>query len=173
MLCNIKLIFLPRHFDYYNKSVAYEFGFGLSYTTFSIDKEISVQPKFSGDLPHSPPSAKIVPGGNPHLWDVVYEISATVKNTGQVAGFAVPQLYLELQRGTVQGSIAKTVLRGFEKVHLDTEESKEVVFKLTRRDISNWDTIKQQWVVPNGEIQAFVGLSSRDFHGSATFTPIL
>ncbi|CAG7924832.1 unnamed protein product [Penicillium olsonii] len=161
-----------RHFDYYNKSVAYEFGYGLSYTTFAIHKEISAQKKFSGDLSHCPPAAQIVPGGNPHLWDVVYEVSATIENTGKVAGSAVPQLYLQLQRGPVEGYVAKTVLRGFEKLQLDAGESKKVTFSLNRRDISNWDAVKQQWVVPSGEIQAFVGLSSRDFHGSTSFTPI-
>ncbi|KAJ5243207.1 glycoside hydrolase superfamily [Penicillium citrinum] len=162
-----------RHFDYYNRSVAYEFGYGLSYTTFSINKKIGVHQKFTGLLPQIPPNATIIPGGNPHLWDNLYEISATVMNTGKVAGFAVPQLYLSIPRGSsnAHGFIAKRVLRGFEKVHLDPRESKDVVFRLTRRDISTWDTVKQQWVIPKGEIQAFVGLSSRDFHGSATFTP--
>lgn len=172
-MSNRKLIFSPGHFDYYNKNVAYEFGFGLSYTTFSINEKIAVLQKFTGRLPQSPPNATIIPGGNPHLWETLYEISATVANEGQVEGFAVPQLYLSLPRGSSNehGFVAKRVLRGFEKVHLNPGESKVVAFKLTRRDISNWDTAKQQWIVPKGKIRAHVGLSSRDFHGSATFTP--
>lgn len=165
-------LLLTGHFDYYNKTVLYEFGFGLSYTTFSI-AEIDVQPLFEGHLTAALPRAKTVPGGNPHLWDTLYQVSVLVTNTGKVAGSAVPQLYLTLPRGPVQGHSAKRVLRGFEKVHLAPGQSEKVNFMLTRRDISYWDTVTQEWVIGTGVVEAQVGFSSRDFRASTSFVPLL
>ncbi|KAJ5291718.1 glycoside hydrolase superfamily [Penicillium angulare] len=161
-----------RHFDYYNKSVLYEFGYGLSYTTFSISKEIDIHSLSKGHVTATPPNAKTLPGGNPHLWDDLYELSVSIKNTGKVAGAAVPQLYIMLPRGSVKGYVAKSVLRGFEKVHLTPGQSEKVTFKLSRRDISHWDTVRQEWVIPTGKAEARVGFSSRDFHASTSFRPL-
>lgn len=160
------------HFDYYNKSVLYEFGFGLSYTNFSIDKNIRVEPTFQSGISALPSAAKTVPGGNPHLWDVLYRVSTTVENIGCRSGFAVPQLYLTIPRGSVEGFVEKNILRGFEKIHLKPGESQQVVFNLTRRDISRWDTVQQQWVIGRGRIDLSLGFSSRDFHAVESFVPI-
>ncbi|QRD92758.1 glycoside hydrolase family 3 C-terminal domain-containing protein [Aspergillus flavus] len=110
------------HFDYYNKSVQYEFGYGLSYTTFSIEKDISLTPLFNGDLSALPADAKIIPGGNPNLWEALYRISITVRNTGEIGATKASPI---------------NVLRGFEKVYLQPGESRNVTFQLTRRDISH------------------------------------
>src|SRR5690606_28795893 len=37
-------------------------------------------------------------GGHPDLWDVIYEVSVNVKNTGKTTGKAVPQLYLQFPK---------------------------------------------------------------------------
>ncbi|GAB1198326.1 hypothetical protein APSETT444_007645 [Aspergillus pseudonomiae] len=161
-----------RHFDYYNKTVQYEFGYGLSYTTFAIGRNISITPLSNGDLSALPADAKVIPGGNPNLWEALYRISITVKNTGDVAGAAVPQLYLSFPEETTRAASPVNVLRGFEKVHLQPGESRKVTFELTRRDISNWDVTRQQWVIASGLIQAHVGFSSRDFQATGSFTPI-
>ncbi|KAF4471291.1 beta-glucosidase [Fusarium albosuccineum] len=161
-----------RHFDYYNKTVRYEFGFGLSYTTSSI-ANVTVKPLFSGSLPAQSPPAQTVPGGNPHLWDILYELQVTVNNNGAVAGAAVPQLYLRLPGESGQGTTPNAVLRGFEKVYLEPGERRTVVFDLNRRDISYWDIILQQWTIGAGEIQAHVGFSSRDFQATSLFSPII
>ena len=163
---------LIGHFDYYNKTVQYEFGYGLSYTTFAIGRNISITPLSNGDLSALPADAKVIPGGNPNLWEALYRISITVKNTGDVAGAAVPQLYLSFPKDTTRAASPVNVLRGFEKVHLQPGESRKVTFELTRRDISNWDVTRQQWVIASGLIQAHVGFSSRDFQATGSFTPI-
>jgi beta-glucosidase len=57
------------------------------------------------------------------------------------------------------------VLRGFEKVRLGTdgsERKKRVDFDLTRRDLSYWDVIRQNWVMPPGDFTVCLGFSSRD-----------
>lgn len=131
-----------------------------------------VKSMFHGDLSVFPASAKTLPGGNPRLWYVLYRISVSVKNTGHVTGSAVPQLYLVLPRGSVEGFVAKSLLRGFEKVQLRPGESRTVEFNLTRRDISHWDSVEQQWAIARGAIQANIGFSSRDFHAVTSFSPL-
>ncbi|RDW93460.1 beta-glucosidase [Aspergillus mulundensis] len=164
-----------RHFNHYNKSVQYEFGYGLSYTTFNMSRKLTITPlSTNGTISPFPPSAPIAPGGNPSLWDTLYEIQATVQNTGEVAGAAVPQLYLTLPPHENQGEYveATNILRGFEKVRLDPGGSKTVTFALNRRDLSHWDVINQEWTIPQGEVKASVGFSSRDLRARGTFTVI-
>jgi beta-glucosidase len=52
------------------------------------------------------------------------------------------------------------VLRGFDDVQLAAGESKRITMTLTRRDISNWDTARQDWVINSHEKVVFVGYSS-------------
>ncbi|KXT02631.1 hypothetical protein AC578_1161 [Pseudocercospora eumusae] len=169
-----RLLIDYRHFDYYNQSVQYEFGFGLSYTTFSIGN-ISITKSLdnSAEISPLPPQEKVVPGGNPALWKTLYRITTTLTNTGSVPGATVPQLYLSLPQ--IPGSEDVTPLkqlRGFDKVSLQAGETKEVTFELTRRDLSYWDVVSQQWTISPGTFGVEVGLSSRDIHAMASFTPI-
>ncbi|KAL4796636.1 glycoside hydrolase superfamily [Aspergillus venezuelensis] len=164
-----------RHFDAYNKSVLYEFGYGLSYTTFDLSShalQISPVSKGTGNITSLPPAHRTVPGGNPHLWDILYSITVSVKNTGNVAGATVPQLYLTLPALSGNDNATTYILRGFEKVRLEPSEAQEVTFTLNRRDISRWDVVRQQWAIPRGRIGAAVGFSSRDFRAKGGFVPI-
>ncbi|RFN48407.1 putative beta-glucosidase g [Fusarium flagelliforme] len=147
-----------RHFDNKKLEPLYEFGFGLSYTSFDLSSKLVVSStkKIS---PHAPPSnATLALGGNPSLWDSVAQCSVQVSNTGRVAGATVVQLYASLP----QKDSPLQVLRGFEKVHLGPGETKKVSFNLRRRDLSYWDIVVQDWVVPKGDIRLSVGFSSRD-----------
>jgi len=148
-----------RHFDARNISVRYEFGFGLSYTTFNISdvKAEAVDDKITSH----PEDRPIMPGGNPALWECIYNVTISLANSGDVAGAGVPQLYVGFPESTPAGTPPKQ-LRGFEKVYLEAGESQTVGFELMRRDLSYWDIISQQWVIPEGEFTFYVGFSSRD-----------
>lgn len=125
------------------------------------------------DLPHNSSLAGGDEGGNPDLWNTYATVTVDVKNTGSRAGKEVAQLYVSFAK--VKGAAAKVdfpdrVLRGFEKVHLDKGEQKNVQFNLTRRDLSYWDIAQQNWVMPHeGEILISVGASSRDLRLDGTY----
>lgn len=166
-----RLLIDYRWFDYFNESVQYEFGYGLSYTTFSLSSA-TVTRVGSGSISALPPNATVQPGGNPTLWDTLYSVSVSVCNTGSVAGAAVPQLYLGLPQPANQDVTPVKVLRGFDKVTLQPGETQTVTFELTRRDISYWDIVTQQWTIGAGSVNVWAGFSSRDIQASTTFTPL-
>jgi beta-glucosidase len=148
-----------RYFDAHNISVRYEFGFGLSYTTFNMSG-LAIAP-LESNITSRPENLPIQPGGNPALWATLYNATVSVTNTGKVAGAAVPQLYVGLPSSAPAGTPPRQ-LRGFEKVHLNQGETKTVGFELMRRDLSYWDIISQQWVIPEGQFTIYMGWSSRD-----------
>ncbi|EMD88183.1 glycoside hydrolase family 3 protein [Bipolaris maydis ATCC 48331] len=166
---NEKLEIDYRHFDMHNMSVRYEFGFGLSYTTFSISNIKSAPLKEA--ITSKPEDLPIQPGGNPALWESIYNVTVSVANTGDVAGAAVPQLYVGLPSSAPAGTPVRQ-LRGFEKVYLEKGETQSVSFELMRRDLSYWDVVSQQWVIPEGEFNIWVGLSSRDLKVHDSFTVV-
>jgi beta-glucosidase len=154
-----------KEFDARNASVAYEFGFGLSYATFDMSNlAIEVAVSNASRVPN--PAASVQPGGNVELWATLATVSVTVANTGPVAGATVPQLYLSYP-GEAKAPVRS--LRGFEKVALVAGASGTVQFPLTRRDLSYWDTAAQAWRLPVGDIWAGVGFSSRNLPLAGTF----
>lgn len=91
-------------------------------------------------------------------------MSATITNTGSVAGDEVAQLYLSLGDGE-----PPKVLRGFERLTIAPGASATFTADLTRRDVSVWDTTVQNWVeVSNPTV--FVGASSRNLPLSGTLS---
>lgn len=140
-----------RHFDEKDITPRYEFGYGLSYTTFNYSS-LSIEPlDISPDLQGSSTSSN-----DQSLWDVAAVVNATITNSGTVTGAEVVQLYLGIPNSPPKQ------LRGFEKATLSPGESAEVTFKLTKRDFSVWDVITQGWTVQTGEYHLYVGASSRD-----------
>lgn len=148
-----------RYFDAHDIPVRYEFGFGLSYTTF--DLSLVKADWIQGGITAAPPPQPILPGGNPALWESLFKVTVAVTNTGDRDGATVPQLYVTFPDSTPPGTPPKQ-LRGFDKVFLVAGETKNVSFELMRRDLSYWDVVSQEWLIPAGEFSMKVGFSSRD-----------
>ncbi|KAF2192781.1 glycoside hydrolase family 3 protein [Zopfia rhizophila CBS 207.26] len=101
-------------------------------------------------------------GGNPALWDVVYNVSVTVTNTGKTPGKAVAQLYVQFPGG-ISFDTPVIQLRDFGKTRtLAAGENEVVGLRLTRKDLSVWDVVSQNWIIPNvgGDYSIWIGESS-------------
>ncbi|KAJ2959953.1 hypothetical protein NQ176_g11086 [Zarea fungicola] len=135
-----------RAFDAKNITPRFEFGYGLSYTTFDYSSlSISahgVRTCFSTSLDE--------------LWQVVAKVHVGVVNSGNVDGREIAQLYVG-----IPGAPPKQ-LRGFEKFDLKAGQGGRATFELTRRDLSQWDVVQQKWVLLPGDYKIYVGASSRD-----------
>lgn len=150
-----------RHFDKYNITPRYEFGYGLSYSNFSY-ADLSVK-SLGGNTNEYPTEQAPVPQGGPSdLWDVLYEVTVDIKNTGDVAAHEVPQLYVNI------ATAPSRQLRGFERVYLECGATEKVTFPITRRDLSIWDVVAQKWKLQSGDYPVYVGASSRDVRLTGT-----
>jgi beta-glucosidase len=79
-----------RHFDSADIEPRYEFGYGLSYTSFAYSS-LSVETLMNLK---NIPAGKTQPGGRSNLWTDAVTVTFTVKNIGAYAGHEVAQLYL-------------------------------------------------------------------------------
>jgi beta-glucosidase len=118
------------------------------------------------------PKAGGAQGGNPALFDVAYNLSVTVTNTGNRSGKAVAQLYIQFPASNFDTPIIQ--LRDFEKTSdLAPGASQTLSLRVTRKDLSVWDVVSQDWIIPNvgGDYGIWIGDSSDNLHlrcGSAT-----
>jgi beta-glucosidase len=127
-------------------SPLWEFGFGLSYTSFEYSN-LQITPKESG------------PAG-----DVM--VSVDVKNTGKKDGNEVVQLYINDEISSMSRPVKE--LKGFEKLSLVAGEKKTVSFKLTPEHLSFLDRNLEPVVEP-GMFKVMVGSSSQDIRLNGEF----
>lgn len=166
-----------RAFDRAGIEPQFEFGYGLSYTTFAYSG-LSAGLVAGGDTAEFPDAGvAVAQGGHPALWDTLAVVRCAVENdggAGAVAGAEIAQLYVTLPAAEVEGEgggAPVRQLRGFQRVGpLAPGEARQAVFELTRRDLSVWDVAAQQWRLPRGEFGVLVGASSRDFRLNGTIT---
>ncbi|MBM6960617.1 glycoside hydrolase family 3 C-terminal domain-containing protein [Bacteroides caecigallinarum] len=117
----------------------YPFGYGLSYTTFEYS-DIQLSPKV------------ITP-------NETATVTLKVTNTGDMAGDEVVQLYTRDVLSSV--TTYEKNLAGFERVHLQPGETKEVKFTIDRKHLELLDA-DMKWVVEPGEFVVIAGSSSED-----------
>jgi beta-glucosidase len=120
-------------------SPLYAFGYGLSYTSFSIGKPHLTKKRIRRD------------GSTRLLIDVT--------NTGDRAGTEVIQLYIRDLVSSVTRPVKE--LKGFQKVQLQPGETTSVAFDITPTLLSFYD-INMKYVVEPGDFELMVGNSSRD-----------
>ncbi|KHN95610.1 Glycoside hydrolase, superfamily [Metarhizium album ARSEF 1941] len=108
-------------------------------------------------------------GGNPALWDVAYKLSVEVTNVGpKYSGKASVQAYVQFPENS-KYETPITQLRDFEKTDtLAPGESTTVELHLTRKDLSVWDVVLQEWVIPvvDGQYTVLLGDASDSFQVS-------
>ncbi|MDN0054085.1 glycoside hydrolase family 3 N-terminal domain-containing protein [Bacteroides caecigallinarum] len=122
----------------------YPFGYGLSYTTFEYS-DIQISPKV------------ITP-------NETATVTLKVTNTGDMAGDEVVQLYTRDVLSSV--TTYEKNLAGFERVHLQPGETKEVKFTIDRKHLELLDA-DMEWVVEPGEFVVMAGASSEDIRQTA------
>ena len=123
-----------RFYDELAIPVQFPFGYGLSYTSFQFS-DLRLQARADGS------------------------VAATfhAKNTGRVAGAVVPQVYVGPGPDTPGVQQARRSLRGFEKIYLEPEQSREVTINLDERSFQYWSESGQRWVTNPGDRTIFVG----------------
>ena len=135
-----------RYYGTFHVPVAYEFGYGLSYTTFEYSGLKLSNPVFTSEM----------------------KISVTVKNTGKVAGKEVVQLYLAAPQTEIEKPAQE--LRGFAKTKLlKPGESQQLAFQLDARDLASFRSGKSAWIADKGNYEVRVGASSKDIRLKASF----
>jgi beta-glucosidase len=122
-----------KWFDSEKKEPLYEFGFGLSYTTFA----------YAG--------LKVDAGG--------HAVSFTVTNTGLCTGDEIAEVYVELPPEA--GENFKR-LAGWQRVPLAPGESKSVTVTLDPLTMSVFDVATDSFELPKGSYRVLVGPSSRE-----------
>jgi beta-glucosidase len=142
-----------RYYDANNETPLFPFGYGLSYTNFRFS-DLDVTPRAVLNGSSNPGSTSC--GCNGQSSPLV-TVSATVTNTGRVAGSDVAQLYLS---DPAAAGEPPRQLKGFQKVTLQPGQSTTVHFTLAGHDLSYWNDTADGWVVPDGQFGVYVGDSS-------------
>lgn len=134
----------PATGDYVEESAQplFPFGYGLSYTQFEYsDLQVETISKS----------------------DTVCQVTCSVKNIGPCDGDEVVQLYVRDEVASV--APASKLLKGFQRVHINKGETKQMTFYLTERDLSVYSTEKG-WHFEEGGFTIMVGGGSEDIRQS-------
>ena len=128
-----------RYYETKQRPVLFEFGYGLSYTSFEYS-DLKVE-KTGGENP-------------------LFKVTATIKNTGTVAGAEIVELYVKNPAGTITRPSIE--LRDFTKIHLASGEAKTVEFILTGDAFSVFSDKQSSFCTVGGEYEICLASSVRD-----------
>lgn len=136
-----------RYFNTFNVKPSYEFGYGLSYTSFDYSNLKLSAPSFTNKM----------------------TVSVTVKNTGKTAGKEVVELYLSAPSKSIDKP--KEELKAFGKTNLlQPGESQTIVLTLNAKDLASFIPNKHAWIAEAGNYKVAVGASSLDIKKTAQFS---
>ncbi|MEQ9825420.1 MAG: glycoside hydrolase family 3 N-terminal domain-containing protein [Puniceicoccaceae bacterium] len=128
-----------RYFTSFQQPVAFPFGHGLSYTTFSLTDAQLSGPDEKGTV----------------------KVQVRVQNNGSVAGKQVVQLYLSAPQTRLEKP--KMELKGFAKSRLlQPGEGEMLSFILDARALASYDTDAEAWVADAGAYTVHLATSSVD-----------
>jgi beta-glucosidase len=135
--CNVGAKYNSRYRDIASCAPLFQFGFGLSYTSFQVSNlQLS--------------SSSVSRNGR-------VRASVQVTNTGGRPGDEVVQLYIHDPVASISQPIRR--LRGFERVTLNPNETRTVSFTLDKSDFGFYDN-RGRFVVEPGRIDVYAGNSS-------------
>ncbi|MDD4833096.1 MAG: fibronectin type III-like domain-contianing protein, partial [Clostridia bacterium] len=124
-----------RYYDTFETPTMFDFGYGLSYTTFDYSNL-----KITKNNLHN------------------YTVEVTVKNTGKTAGKEIVQLYITAPNSDTMRP--KRELKGFAKTDLlKPNESQKLEFHLDKRSFALYSPEKKDWVVGEGEYTVEISAS--------------
>lgn len=129
-----------RYYESKKMPVRFPFGYGLSYTAFTYH-DLSVE-KEKLDESES------------------VKVSVQVTNTGSVTGKAVIQLYVAPEKAEAVRPVRE--LKAFDKIELQPDETKEVIFVLEPRAFQHWNTVVHNWRTEQGKYAVQIGENARD-----------
>ena len=127
-----------RYFDSFEVPVSYPFGFGLSYTTFEYS------------------DAKVAQKND------IYDVTVTVKNTGDHEGKEVVELYVAAPDSKAANKPAKELKAYAKTKSLKPGESETITLSVNAADLASFDEAASAWVVAEGEYQFLVAASAQD-----------
>lgn len=136
-----------RYYDSFDIPVAYEFGYGLSYTGFEYSNIKLSSKEFTDTV----------------------TVSVNIKNIGDIPGREVVQLYISAPAEKLNKPVKE--LKAFGKTKLLKQgESETMVFTVNQRSLASFDTGSSSWAAEAGEYKVQIGASSRDIRQIAAFT---
>jgi beta-glucosidase len=128
----------------------YPFGYGLSYTSFSLGKVYA--------------SADKVKSGSS------LEVSVDVTNIGKIAGDQVVQLYTHQRAGSASRPVRE--LKGFRRITLQPGERQTVTLKLDVKELGFWSPQTHRWSIEPGLFDLWIGTDSNATeHATFQVTP--
>ncbi|MDD4107562.1 MAG: fibronectin type III-like domain-contianing protein, partial [Prolixibacteraceae bacterium] len=136
-----------RDYVFASTDPLFQFGFGLSYTTFEYSN-LNIKQKRLSD-------------------DSNIELSVSVKNTGEMEGKEVVQVYINDKVSSVTTPVK--VLKSFKKVNIKPGETVNVDFIIPCRELGLWDK-NMKYVVEPGDFDIMVGASAEDIKLTDTVT---
>ncbi|XAW87383.1 fibronectin type III-like domain-contianing protein [Vibrio sp. CDRSL-10 TSBA] len=141
-----------RYYTSFDVDTAYPFGYGMSYTNFEYRHPTVVANTLG---------RKGKKGG-------LIQLSATIHNSGDVAGKEAAQVYVSAPQGKLDKPVIE--LKAFAKTSLlQPGQNAKLAFNIPARDLASFDASRNEWIIEPGTYQVYIAPSS-DVNGKLNGT---